>query len=153
MFLKKKKKNYKFTNLCKVQVCAVAECPSQPRPSITCRSSPSKTQSSFVLFLNSSPNNIRYIRSICSSVNDTIPQMFTDSLSTSPSLSFYQMTLSGISAHPHQSILNFIFPFPSTIPSFLFCSDPALFPRHKILMLGKTESQKVKGTAEVEMAR
>ena len=61
------------------------------------------------------------------SVN-TIPQMFSR-LTLSSSLSFYQMTLSGISAHPHQSILNFIFPSHQQSPSFLFCSDPALFPQ------------------------
>ena len=63
------------------------------------------------------------------------------------------MTLSGISAHPRH-YFKFYIPFPPPAPHPSYSAQILLFfPRHKILVLGKTESQKEKGMAEVEMAR
>ena len=141
LVLKKKKTNYEFINLfkVKVKVCAVVSISFTSRPFITYRSLPSTTPSSFISVSTSQTFSMFLKNSSPGPASDTLDLSAPQCEHYSPdvykihtllsSISFYQMALSGISAHPHQSILNFTFPSHQQSPSFLFCSDPALFPQ------------------------
>ena len=98
------------------------------RPSITYRSLPSRTHFSFI-YVSASLDFLSFLRIAAPAQHQInwiylfpgvsiIPQIFARLTLSSP-LSFYQMPLSGISAHSHQSVLNFISPFTPKIPILL----------------------------------
>lgn len=137
MFLKRKATNLLIYFKLKSK-SAVALMSFTSRPSITYRSLPSRTHSSFI-YVSTSLDFLSFLRIAAPAQHqinwiylfpgvNIIPQIFARLTISSP-LSFYQMPLSGISAHSHQSALNFISPSHQKSPSFLFCSDPALFTK------------------------